>query len=229
MKECNRLSAGKSDPFLQRFHISRAELWADGIVHAVGIVLAIAAGSALLGLSALRTAPAEYVSVVFYVASLLTVLSVSCAYNLWPVSRAKWILRRFDHAAIYLLIAGTYTPFLAQLEGTSATAMLALVWAAATVGIATKLLLPGRFDRLAILFYLAIGWSGIVVAGDLAAILPVSTMWLTIAGGMAYSAGILFFVWNGLRFQSAVWHSFVVAGAALHLAAMMDMLVISRL
>lgn len=229
MKDRNRLPAGKSEPVHERFHVSRVELWADGIVHAVGIVLAIAAGSALLALSALRTAPSEYVAVVFYVASLLTVLSVSCAYNLWPVSKAKWVLRRFDHAAIYLLIAGTYTPFLAQLEGTSATAMLALVWAAATVGIATKLLLPGRFDRLAIIFYLAIGWSGIVVAGDLAAILPVSTVWLTIAGGVAYSVGVLFFIWRSLRFQSAVWHGFVVSGSALHLAAMMDLLVFNRL
>jgi hemolysin III len=204
-------------------------LWADGIVHAVGIVLALAAGSALLALSVMRAAPAEYVAVVFYVASLLTVLSVSCAYNLWPISRVKRVLRRFDHAAIYLLIAGTYTPFLAQIEGASAKAMLALVWTAAAIGIATKLLLPGRFDRLAIVFYLAIGWSGVVVAGDLAKILPVSTVWLAVAGGVAYSAGVIFFVWHGLRFQTAVWHSFVVSGSALHLAAMMDMMVINRL
>jgi len=228
MKEPSHLPADKS-PFCEPCHISRAELWADGIVHAVGIVLALAAGSALLALSVMRAAPAEYVAVVFYVASLLTVLSVSCAYNLWPISRVKRVLRRFDHAAIYLLIAGTYTPFLAQIGGASATAMLSLVWAAAAIGIATKLLLPGRFDRLAIVFYLAIGWSGVVVAGDLAKILPVSTVWLAVAGGVAYSAGVIFFVWHGLRFQTAVWHSFVVSGSALHLAAMMDMMVINRL
>ena len=92
-------------PFRGRFHYSRAELIADGIVHAVGIVLAIAAGSALLALSAFHAAPGEYVAAAFYVVSVLTVLSISLAYNLWPVSPAKWILRRFDHAAIYLLIA----------------------------------------------------------------------------------------------------------------------------
>ncbi|TIU59310.1 MAG: hemolysin III family protein, partial [Mesorhizobium sp.] len=98
-------------PFMGRWHYSRAEMIADGVVHAVGIVLAIAAGSALLALAAFHTGPGEYIAAAFYVVSLLTVLSVSLAYNLWPVSSpAKWILRRFDHAAIYLLIAATYTP-----------------------------------------------------------------------------------------------------------------------
>ena len=78
-------------------------------------------------------------------------------------------------------------------------------------------------------FYLAMGWSGVVVAGDLAAILPDSTVWLAIAGGVAYSSGVIFFAWRSLRFQSAVWHGFVVSGATLHLAAMMDLLVINRL
>src|SRR5262245_44354927 len=101
-------------PFMGRFELTRAELIADGVVHAAGIVLAVAGGSMLLIMSAFRTQPGEYAAAVFYVASLLTVMLVSCAYNLWPVSPAKWLLRRFDHAAIYLLIAGTYTPFLAQ-------------------------------------------------------------------------------------------------------------------
>ncbi|TIU68879.1 MAG: hemolysin III family protein, partial [Mesorhizobium sp.] len=118
-------------PFVGRWHYSRAEVIADGIVHAVGIVLAIAAGSAFLALAAFHAGPGEYVAAAFYVASLLTVLSVSLAYNLWPVSSpAKWILRRFDHAAIYLLIAATYTPFLAQLDGSPlAISMIVLVWA----------------------------------------------------------------------------------------------------
>lgn len=215
-------------PFRGRFHHTPAERWADGIVHAVGIVLAIAAGSTLLALSAFNTAPAEYVAVIFYVASLLTVFSISCAYNLWPVSPAKWILRRFDHAAIFLLIAGTYTPFLAQLATGTATTMLVVVWTAAALGISVKLFLPGRYDRVAVAFYLAIGWSGIVVVGEIVDVLPHSTLWLIVAGGMAYSSGVLFFAWHKLRFQSAVWHGFVVSGAGLHLAAMLDLMVISR-
>lgn len=222
---------GRSEiPFAGRFLHSRAELIADGIVHAVGIVLAISAGSILLAFSAFHTGIWEYVAAVFYVVSLLTVLSISCAYNLWPISRAKWILRRFDHAAIYLLIAGTYTPFLAQLDDPAiAWLMIGLVWGAAAAGIAIKLALPGRFDRLAIVFYLAMGWSGLTIAQILLDTLPASTLWLIVAGGMVYSSGVVFFVWQGLKFQSAVWHGFVVVAAGLHLAAVMDLLVINRI
>jgi hemolysin III len=218
-------------PFMGRWHYSRAEMIADGIVHAVGIVLAIAAGSALLALAAFHAGPGEYIAAAFYVVSLLTVLSVSLAYNLWPVSSpAKWILRRFDHAAIYLLIAATYTPFLAQLDGSPlAISMIVLVWVAAAIGIAIKVLLPGRFDRLAIVFYLAIGWSGIVLVEPLVQTLPTTSIALIVAGGIVYSCGVIFFAWKGLRFHNALWHGFVVTGAGLHLAAMVDCLVINRL
>lgn len=218
-------------PFVGRWHYSRAEMIADGIVHAVGIVLAIAAGSAMLTLAAFRVGPGEYVAAVFYVAALLTVLSVSMAYNLWPVtSRVKWLLRRFDHAAIYLLIAATYTPFLAQLgDAALASWMLGLIWTAAVAGIAIKVLLPGRFDRLAIVFYLAIGWSGIVLVEPLVGTLPPTAIALLLAGGIVYSLGVIFFVWKGLRFHNALWHGFVVTGAGLHFAAMLDSLVINRL
>lgn len=230
MTTSNDPNPAQQIPFIGRFDYSRAELIADGIVHAVGIVLAIAAGSALLAISAFHTEPGEYAAAVFYVVSLLTVLSISCAYNLWPISPAKWVLRRFDHAAIYLLIAGTYTPFLAQLDDFfTARLMLAVVWGAATVGIAVKLFLPGRFDRLAVVFYLAIGWSGVAIAGTLLETLPASTVWLMAAGGVVYSCGVIFFIWRSLRFQAAVWHGFVVTAACLHLAAVIDCLVIDRL
>ncbi len=214
-----------------RWHYTRGELIADGIVHAVGIVLAITVGSAMLTLAAFHAAPGEYVATVFYVVALLTVLSVSLAYNLWPAtSRTKWVLRRFDHSAIYLLIAATYTPFLVQLDDTPLAGwMIVLVWLAATLGIAIKVLLPGRLDRLAVVFYLAIGWSGLVLAGPLVATLPPATLALIVAGGIVYSLGVVFFAWHGLRYHAALWHGFVVVGAGLHLMAMFDALVFSRL
>jgi hemolysin III len=92
-----------------------------------------------------------------------------------------------------------------------------------------KLFLPGRFDRLAVVFYLAIGWSGAAIAPTLLETLPSSTLWLVVAGGIVYSFGVVFYAWQNLRFQSAIWHGFVVAGAALHLAAVMDLLVTTRL
>lgn len=219
-----------SVPFIGRYVHSRAELIADGVVHAVGILLAVAAGSALLSLSAFYTASGEYAAAIVFVAALLTVLSVSLAYNLWPVSPAKWVLRRFDHAGIYLLIAATYTPFLVQLEDrTTAAWMTAVVWSAAVAGMAIKLFLPGRLDRLALVFYLAMGWSGVAIVGPLVATLPAATLWLLLAGGIVYSCGVIFYAWQRLRFQSAVWHGFVVTGAGLHVAAMFDLLVVARL
>ncbi|MBD0414145.1 PAQR family membrane homeostasis protein TrhA [Oryzicola mucosus] len=217
-------------PFAGRFTYSRAELIADGIVHAVGIVLAIAAGATLLSLAIPHTGPGEYVAAAFFVVSLLTVLTISLVYNLWPISPAKWILRRFDHAAIYLLIAATYTPFLAQLDNRAvAVPMIALVWVAALCGMAIKLFLPGRYDRLAIVFYLAIGWSGVVIGQPLVNILPGTTLVLLVAGGIAYSLGVVFFTWQKLRFQNALWHLFVVAGAGLHFAALIDCMLVNRL
>lgn len=217
-------------PFPGRFHYTRAELIADVVVHAVGLVFALAGGAALLALAVYRTGPGEYVAAAFYVASLLAALGVSLAYNAWPLTPAKWILRRIDHAAIYLLIAATYTPFLTQLDDTGeAIRMIALVWGAAAVGIAIKLAFPGRYDRLAILFYLAIGWSGVVILRPLIDTLTPTTLWLILAGGLVYCSGIVFFIWQALRFQSALWHGFVVVGAGLHFAAIADCLVIARL
>ena len=115
----------------------------------------------------------EIVVVSVYVAGLLAMLVLSATYNLWPVSRAKWVLRRFDHSAIYVLIAATYTPFIMELKDSIfAIALLTGVWCVAIVGIVLKLALPGRFDRLAVGLYLAMGWSGIMLYDAVVAALP---------------------------------------------------------
>jgi len=229
MSEQAHRTAGVDIPYRGRFDYTRAELIADGVVHGIGLLGAVSAGSILLVFAAFRTAPWEYVATLLYVVSLLAVLSISFAYNLWPISPAKWVLRRLDHAAIYLLIAGTYMPILAQLGDTSlALAMGILIGSSAALGIAMKICLPGRFDRLSIVIYLAMGWSGIVVARKLVDTLPSSSVWLIAAGGLAYSCGVIFFIWQKLRFQAAAWHSFVVIGAGFHLAAMLDFIVLER-
>jgi hemolysin III len=214
-------------PFAGRYHLERGELIADAVIHAIGLAIAIVAGSALLVLAWPHTGTGEYVAALFYVVSLATVLSISCAYNLWPISPTKWVLRRLDHAAIFLLIAGTYSPFMAQLEGSGF--MLALVWGGAALGIFVKLALPGRFDRLTILFYLAIGWSGLLVVESVAEVLSGRAMLLIAAGGVAYTTGVVFHLWHTLKYHNAVWHGFVVAGAGLHLAAVTDAMVLNSL
>ena len=209
---------------------SPAEVVADGIVHGVGLMIATSMGAILLSFAALETAPQELPALAVYVASLLGVLAISLAFNLSPVSPVKEVLGRLDQAAIFLFIAGTYTPFLAAIAATpSGPLMLTLVWGGSLVGIALKLIVPRRFGRMAILLYLAIGGSGVLVFQTLAATLPATTLWLLIAGGLTYSAGIVFHLWERLRFQNVLWHCFVVAGATLHLWAILDCMVLSRL
>lgn len=215
--------------WLPRRRFSLAERVADGIVHGVGLVAGLAVGLVVLTLALLKTAPAEVPELTVYLVSLLAVLGVSMAYNLWPSSPVKRVLARLDQAAIFLFIAGTYTPFLAVLGGGTADLLLLAVWSAALVGIALKLIVPAQFGRLAILLYLGIGWSGLLVFRELAASLPAVALWLLVAGGVIYSLGIVFHLWSRLRFQNVLWHGFVVTAAMLHLAAILDVMVISRL
>lgn len=201
----------------------RLEQIADAVVHIIGLALALAGTGALL-VYAFGTANALlYGAVITYLVGLLASLSASSAYNMWPVSRAKWILRRLDHAAIFLLIAGTYTPFIAQMPDRATAAMLFVaVWGLAAAGIWLKLALPGRFDRLAVGAYLALGWCGVLVYPAIRDALPASTLWLIGIGGLIYSSGVVFYAWSGLRFNRAIWHGFVVAGAACHYVAVLD-------
>lgn len=208
---------------------SRAEKIADGIVHGIGLVLALMAGSVLLTIALIRTAPHEFPALAVYVGSLVVVLSISMAFNLWPRTAMKRVLARLDQAAIFLFIAGTYTPFLSLLWGTpQGLGLTVFIWSAALVGIALKLIIPQRFGRAAIGLYLLTGWSGIVIFQHLAAALPAGALWFLLAGGIAYSLGIVFHLWEKLTFHNALWHLFVVIGASLHLVAVFDAMVISR-
>jgi hemolysin III len=137
-------------------------------------------------------------------------VALSAAYNMWPVSPAKWVLRRFDHSAIYLL------------KNATASAGLGVgVWLSAVIGIALKLALPGRFDRLAVVLCLLLGWSGAVAYDSLASALPSASLWLLAIGGVVYSVGALFHVWQGLRFHNAIWHGFVLIAASCHYSAVL--------
>jgi hemolysin III len=206
-----------------------AELRLDAIVHVAGVGFALAGAATLLAW-AFRLSWGEYAAAWIYASALVVVLAVSATYNMWPVSRVKWILRRFDHSAIYLLIAGTYTPFLTRINGEIASpGLLAGIWAIAGLGITLKLTLPGRFDRLSILLYLGLGWSGLVFYEAVFAELPASTMWWLAAGGLLYTIGVIFHVWERLRFQNAIWHAFVLFAAACHYGAVMDYMVLARI
>ena len=193
---------------------SRNEIRADALVHGAGILAALAGSIALLAHAGVTWVLAAYLF------GLVVMLACSAAYNLTPPSQLKWILRRFDHSAIFLLIAGTYTPLLPFLPDAAQGWTLGLVtWLGAAFGIAMKFIFPGRFDRLAILVYLALGWVGITAAGAFVQVLPPQVLNLIIAGGLLYTAGVIFYIWESLKFHNAIWHGFVAAAAACHFAA----------
>src|ERR1044072_3154784 len=200
----------------------RAEITLHAAVHGVGLVRGIVGTAVLIAFTLRSPAVGDLPVAIVYATGLLAMLGFSAAYNLWPVSRIKWVLRRFDHSAIYLLIAATYTPFIAQMKKSLiATTLLARIWTVAAIGIVLKLTLPGRFDRLSIVLYLLLSWSGVAMYEVIAA-LPAPTLWLRAAGGLLYTFGVIFRLWESLRFQNAIWHVFVMFAAACHYAAVMD-------
>src|SRR3982074_2772099 len=206
------------------WNYDRAELIADGVVHGIGVFCGVVAATVLIVLTAVYATPFEVTVVSIYVAGLLTMLVLSATYNLWPVSRAKWVLRRFDHSAIYVLVAATYTPFIMQIKDSIfAVALLIGVWCLAIIGIVLKLSLPGRFDRLSVGLYLAMGWSGFMLYDAVVVALPAMALWFVIVGGALYSLGVIFHAWQRLGFQNAIWHSFVLLGAACHCPSVLDL------
>ncbi|MBP1850148.1 PAQR family membrane homeostasis protein TrhA [Rhizobium halophytocola] len=198
------------------------ELVADGIVHGVGVVFALIGATVLIFYATVWSSHGELAAAWIYGLGLVLALAASFTYNMWPRSRVKWVLRRIDHSAIFVLIAATYTPFLQRgAEDPFVFFLLIAIWASALLGIIIKCVFPGRYDRLAILVYLAMGWSGLLAVGPISSYLPASTMVLIVIGGVLYSAGVIFHVWEKLRFQNAIWHGFVVAAAAVHYSAVL--------
>jgi hemolysin III len=207
-----------------RWNYDRAEIIADGIVHGIGVLSGIVAATVLVVLAVLYADAIDVVGISIYVAGLLSMLVLSATYNLWPISPVKWLLRRFDHSAIYLLIAATYTPFILEIkDSVFALVLLICVWCVAIVGIVLKLRYPGRFDRVAVGIYLAMGWSGMMLYDSVVKTLPAMALWFVVAGGALYSFGVIFHAWRRLRFQNAIWHGFVLAGAACHYTAVLEL------
>lgn len=206
------------------WNYDRSELIADGAIHFVGVGLGLGATTTLIVLTSGSSASIHPVIVAGYALCLLSMLVFSAAYNLCPVSPRKWLLRRFDQSAIYLLIAATYTPFITQLNDRDlAASLLVALWSAAAVGIVLRLLFPGRFDRLSVVLYIAMGWSGIIAYDKAIASLSGSILTFIATGGVLYTLGVIFHLWERLRYQNAIWHAFVLLGAACHFNAVWDL------
>ena len=211
----------------RRLH-SRYERWADAIVHIAGLSAGLVGSIILVILAARHDDAPRLASVLIYGFGLVAMLGASAAYNLAYHSRFRSLLRRLDHSAIFLMIAGTYTPLMTQiLGGLMALVSTLAVWATALGGISLKVFIPRWFERVGVGFYLALGWGGILICGPFIFALPASALWTLVAGGLLYTAGVIFHVWEKLPYQNAIWHSFVLAAAGCHWVAILTGVVLA--
>lgn len=191
------------------------------LTHAIGVALALAALAVLVTLASLHGSPRQIVSYSVYGVTLVLLYAASTAYHGIRLPRARRLLRILDHAAIYLLIAGTYTPFaLISLRGAWGWSLFGLIWALAAIGVVFKVFFTGRFPRTSTVVYLAMGWLALIAVRQLFTHLPLSGLILLFSGGLCYTVGVLFFALDDrMRFNHAIWHIFVLAGSTCHFFA----------
>jgi hemolysin III len=183
----------------------------------------------MVGIAADVADRSTFVASLVYSVCLLAMLGCSAAYNLASNAPRRRLLRRFDHAAIFLMIAGTYTPFTTcRLHGVWAIGMTAAVWIGAVTGAVTKLICPNCIERASIVAYLALGWMILVGIRPLLSYLDARTALLIGVGGVLYSFGAGFHLWRALPFHNAIWHSFVLVAAGCHYAAILHGVVLAR-
>lgn len=195
----------------------------DRAIHLAALAAAAAGCAVLVPVSALRLGLAGFLGVILYVIGLFAMLTCSALYNGCRTSPRRRILQRLDHAAIFLLIAGTYSAFFGgAIDDPRIALLLAAVWAIALVGLAGTLIVPKAMRRISIGLYLALGWSILAAIGPVWDRLSLLVLLLMIAGGILYSAGVIFHVLERVRYQNAIWHGFVVAAASCHFAAVVS-------
>jgi hemolysin III len=214
--------ADRSLNFAPRTQSTGEEL-ANSISHGIGLVGALI-GTPVLLLAAVRHASILFLAgTIVFIVTMLLVYFGSTLYHAWPQTQVKSFLQLMDHSAIFLLIAGTYTPFaLGPLRGAGGLTMLAIVWTLALFGVvmkATRGVL--RHRRLAMTLYLGTGWLGVVFIRPLALAVPWSAVLWLVLGGIAYTAGTLFFANERMRYAHLVWHLFVLAGTGCHFTAVL--------
>ena len=203
--------------------LTYAQAWrarrADAVVHILGVPLGVIAAAVLLGRAALApdTGALTWLSLLLYAATLVAMLVFSAAYNMTRAEHRIERLRAIDHATIFLLIAGTYTPFmLVAVGGAWGTGFTAFVWACALAGAALKILYPRRLERLSIALYLLLGWSVVMTLNTLIDSVAPGPLWLLLAGGVTYTAGVGVYVLKHVTYHKALWHLFVLIAAGLH-------------
>lgn len=201
---------------------TRAEERAHVLTHGLGALLALTGLLVMVLDTTRRGDPWRIVAASVYGTSLLLLYLISTLYHGLPPSRAKNVFRALDHSAIYLLIAGTYTPFtLVPLRGAWGWSLFGVIWGLALIGVAQEAVLRRRFRWISLTLYLLMGWLVVIAARPLAASLPSGGILLLAAGGAAYSGGIYFYLSRRVPYHHAIWHLFVLAGSACHYFAVL--------
>ncbi len=195
---------------------------ANSVTHGIGAILGLAALVLLVVAASLRGTVWHVVACAVYGSSIVLLFTASTLYHSLRPPRAKAVMKIIDHSAIYLLIAGTYTPFLlVTLRGTWGWSLFGVIWGLAAVGIVFKAFFAGRFKLLSTLVYVGMGWIAMIAIGPLTHHLPRDGVFWLVAGGLFYTSGTVFYLWRNLRFHHAIWHGFVLAGGLCHFASVM--------
>lgn len=207
---------------LKRMQSAGEEL-ANSISHGIGLC-AVLIGAPILLLEARRSSPGFFLGTVIFAVTLSMLYLGSTLYHAWPQTRAKSVLRTLDHSAIFLLIAGTYTPFtLGPLRGLWGSSILAVVWALAIFGVILKATRgASRHPKLGMTLYLGTGWLALIAVRPMMLAIPFSALFWLVAGGVIYTTGVLFFVNQRLRYSHFIWHLFVLAGSSCHFLAVLS-------
>jgi len=210
------------DQDMEEHYRTPAEKTADLIVHVVGLTLAAVGGIVLAVLAAIYAGIGAVVATAAYALCLIIMLTVSALYNQAHPGAARPLLRRMDEAAIFLMIAGSYTPFTTQrFEGAWSIGFTVLVWAVALGGVVVKLVAPRISDTFWSLVYLGFSWLALVAAKPLMDTVHPIALGLLVLGGLIYTAGVFVFISPTVKFRRAIWHGFVVTGATVHWAAVL--------
>jgi hemolysin III len=206
--------------------MGRARAWSFGeelahsITHGIGLLAAIAGLVVLVVLAVGTHDPWRIAACVIYASTLVLLYAASTLYHALSSTRARHVFQVLDHSAIFLLIAGTYTPFaLVSLRGPWGWTLLTIVWSLAVIGVTMKAVFGPRWPIVSTALYVGMGWTVVIAVKPLVAhVPPVGIAWL-LAGGLAYTGGVLFYAWTRLRYSHAIWHLFVLAGSVCHYIA----------
>lgn len=202
---------------LNQKNYSFGEEVAHSLTHGIGAIASIGALVVMLVWASRYGDGWHVASVAIYGSSLVLLYTASTLYHALPSPRLKYFFQQADHAAIYVLIAGTYTPFLlVNLRGAWGWSLLALVWSIAILGVVIELALRERKKWLSLSLYLGLGWMALIAINPMLDSVALGGLLLLLAGGLAYSLGVSFYVWKSLKYHHAVWHLFVLAGSVLH-------------